>query len=101
MIRRVFLFLRTVMRISVNSSDPGYAVWRALKRRGLVVDVMVDGQAVKNCVTLDTKRRRAVVHDRDDHGYIQLNARRNAVRCRVLVGDITVSFRRHGQAAHA
>ena len=87
-------FSGLVMRISVDPYDPGHAVWRAMKRRGLAVDVTVDGQVVKNCVTLDTKRRLVVAHGLDEKGQLQLNARRDAVKLRQLSGNVAIHIRR-------
>ena len=82
------------MRISSNPSDPGYSMWHSMRKRGLTVDIAVDGRPVKGCVTVDTKRRLVVMHDRDGKGKLQLNARRDAVKLRQLSGDVAVQIRR-------
>lgn len=82
------------MRLSSNHDDPGYAAWRALRQRGLTVDVTVDGFPIKGCVSVDTKRRLVVMHDVDKRGRLQLNARRDAVKLRQLSGNVAILIRR-------
>jgi len=82
------------MRLSCNPDDPGYAAWRALRRRGLTVDITVDGCPIKGCFSVDTKRRLVVAIDPDEKGQPQLNARRDGVKLRQLSGNAAIHIRR-------
>lgn len=80
------------MRLSVNANDPGYPVWRAMRERGLVVTVTVDGDEVRHCFTVDTKRGVVVAADLNDDGLLQLNAKGDAVKRRLLTGKVGIGI---------
>lgn len=82
------------MRLSVNSDAPGYKAYRALSRHGAVALITVNGLPVRHCITADTKRRIAVVADLDEQGKLQLNSKRDAVKLKVLAGEVSITLKR-------
>lgn len=84
------------MRLSIDSDDPGHAVWRGMKRAGVasMVVVAVNGLPIRQCVTADTKRGIAVVADLDDQDKLQLNSKRDAVKLKVLAGKVSITLER-------
>lgn len=50
------------MRLSSIETDPGYQPYLALMSKGLTVDVALDGNPLKHCITADANRGEAVVY---------------------------------------
>lgn len=83
------------MRLSIYPNDPGYAAFRAMRARGLVPVISVNGEAVNGCVTADTKRGSVTMFERDNQGRVQLNAKRDAPRRKRLSGKVGITVRKH------
>ena len=52
------------MRLSVDKSDPGY------HQNATQYEVFVDGELLRNCVTVDTDLELAIVYSRNKAGFL-------------------------------
>jgi len=80
------------MRFSVEKGDPGFAAYRALGPSRRKVRVFVDGVEQKECVTADTKRGVAVIHQRDAAGWLAINRRRDRLKLQQVFGRVEFTF---------
>jgi hypothetical protein len=79
------------MRISTDPGDIGYRLWNALSKQQVAL-VYCNGEALTDCVMVDTKRRIALVAARDGTGNLAVNARGDRVRLRQVVGDMRIEI---------
>lgn len=77
------------MRVSIIKGDPGYATFKAMGGYGRI-EVLLDGQRIRDCVTADSKTGWVTVNERDDQGNIVVNSKRTAVRRKRLRGRVEI-----------
>lgn len=80
------------MRLSTDTSDPGYRAWRGMGKRRTRVRIFVGGQEVKLCMTADTKRGYVLACDTDEAGKVQINKRRGTIRLKQMRGDVRIAL---------
>ena len=78
------------MRVSVYAQDRGYKAFKALGGFGSGIEVYLDGQRLKGCVTADDKTGWVTVHEYDAGGRVILNAKRTAASRVRLRGQVEI-----------
>lgn len=80
------------MRLSTDSSDPGYPAWRALPSSAVAV-VTIDGKPVSRCITADTETGYVLEYVLDDAGNHVLNDDRSEAKLRESYGVVRISIK--------
>ena len=82
------------MRVSVDVNDPGFAAFKRLGGFGRI-KVLLNGQALRRCITADSKTGWATVYEEDDQGRPIFNSKRNAARRKRVRGKIEITVKRY------
>lgn len=81
------------MRLSVFEGDLGYHPYMALMSKGLTVDVMLDGEPLKNCITADARKGEALVYAAGDDGKLFIDPATGECATQILTGKIEFTIR--------
>lgn len=79
------------MRLSTDTEDPGYYIYRSLSNRSSI-KILLDCVQLKGVFTADEEQRYVIQAVLDDNGCYQLNEDRTDVLKRKLYGNVVILY---------